>query len=97
MNELQTFTSNEFGAVRSMLIDDVPWFVGRDVATALGYKDTINALKSHVADEDKMGWQNTTSSAAYGVAKHHLICGIWGGESPPHTGQQETRAVSCLD
>ncbi len=32
MNELQTFANNEFGAVRSMMIDDVPRFVGRDVA-----------------------------------------------------------------
>lgn len=83
MNELQTFTSNEFGAVRSMMIDSVPWFVGRDVATALGYKDTINALKSHVADEDKMGWQNTTSSAAYGVANHHPILDSKGREQFP--------------
>ena len=36
MNELQTFASNEFGAVRSMMIGDVPRFVGRDVAVALG-------------------------------------------------------------
>lgn len=53
MNELQTFASNEFGAVRSMLIDEVPWFVGRDVATALGYAKPENALSAHVDNEDK--------------------------------------------
>ena len=39
MNELQTFANNEFGAVRSMMIGDVPRFVGRDVAVALGYSN----------------------------------------------------------
>lgn len=53
MNELQTFASNEFGAVRSMMIDDIPWFVGRDVATALGYAKPENAIGAHVEDEDK--------------------------------------------
>lgn len=53
MNELQVFSNPEFGAVRSMLIEDAPWFVGRDVATALEYKDTAKALKAHVDDEDK--------------------------------------------
>lgn len=54
MNELQTFASNEFGAVRSMMIDDVPWFVGRDVATALGYAKPENALGSHVETDDTL-------------------------------------------
>lgn len=54
MNELQTFTSNEFGAVRSMVIDGVPWFVGRDVATALGYAKPENALGSHVETDDTL-------------------------------------------
>ena len=34
--------------------------MGKDVAVALGYKDTVNALKAHVDEEDKMGWQITT-------------------------------------
>lgn len=54
MNELQTFTNEEFGAVRSMMIDDVPWFVGRDVATALGYAKPENALGSHVETDDTL-------------------------------------------
>lgn len=40
--------------------DGEPWFVGKDVALALGYKDTVNALKSHVDEDDKAGWQITT-------------------------------------
>lgn len=53
MNELQTFTSNEFGAVRSMMIDDVPWFVGADAAKALKYNRPADAIADHVDDEDK--------------------------------------------
>ena len=41
---------------------DEPYFVGKDVAEILGYKDTVNALKAHVDEEDKTGWQITTPS-----------------------------------
>lgn len=54
MNELQVFNNPEFGQVRSMLIDDAPWFVGRDVADALGYADTDQAVRKHVDIEDKL-------------------------------------------
>lgn len=53
MNELQVFTNPEFGAVRTMLIDDEPWAVGKDVATALGYKNPQKAVRDHVDDEDR--------------------------------------------
>lgn len=60
MTDLQIFNSPEFGAIRTIEKDGEPWFVGKDVAVALGYKDTVNALKSHVDTEDKGGWQITT-------------------------------------
>lgn len=53
MNELQIFNNPDFGQVRMVMIEDTPYFVGRDVAEALGYKDTVNAIKSHVDDEDR--------------------------------------------
>lgn len=53
MNNLQIFESEEFGEVRTVTIDDEPWFVGKDVAAALGYSNTKDALISHVLDEDK--------------------------------------------
>lgn len=56
MNELQVFNSPEFGDIRTVEIDGKPYFVGADVAKALGYKDTVNALKQHCR----------------GVVKHHL-------------------------
>lgn len=60
MSDIKIYENSEFGEVRVKLIGGEPWFVGKDVATALGYKDTVNALKSHVDDEDKAGWQITT-------------------------------------
>lgn len=60
MNDIEIFKNNEFGEIRTTIIDGEPWFVGKDVALSLGYKDTVNALKSHVDEEDKAGWQITT-------------------------------------
>lgn len=61
MNELQIFKNPEFGQIRSLMIEGEPWFVGKDVAGALGYKDHTNALKRHVDDEDKIReWQIAT-------------------------------------
>lgn len=61
MNNLQIFKNPEFGKMRTVIVKGEPYFVGKDVATVLGYKDTVNALKSHVDDDDKLGWQFTTS------------------------------------
>lgn len=55
MNQLKVFKNPEFGMVRSMFIDGEPWFVGKDVAEALGYKNTKDALGRHVDSEDKRG------------------------------------------
>ena len=54
MNELKVFENAEFGSVRTVMIGDVPHFVGKDVAAVLGYKDTSDALKRHVDEEDKL-------------------------------------------
>lgn len=62
MNELQTFTNEKFGSVRTVNIDDEPYFVGKDVAQILGYKDTTNAMKAHVDQDDSRGWQINTPS-----------------------------------
>ena len=54
MQRIQIFNNPEFGEIRAITIDGEPWFVGKDVAMALGYKDTSDALKRHVAEEDKL-------------------------------------------
>lgn len=53
MNNLQIFLNPEFGQVRTVEIDGQPWLVGKDVATALGYKNPQRAIRDHVEDEDK--------------------------------------------
>ena len=53
MNELQIFNSEEFGKIRTVTINDEPWFVGKDVATALGYSNSRDAISKHVFDDDK--------------------------------------------
>lgn len=70
MNELQIFQNPEFGTVRTAEMNGEPWLVGKDVAEALGYKDTVNALKSHVDDEDKARWQITTQ---FGIKETTII------------------------
>lgn len=53
MNEVQIFNNEEFGRVRTLVIDGEPWFVGKDVAEILGYSNTRKALADHVDEEDK--------------------------------------------
>lgn len=53
MTDLQIFNSPEFGQIRTIEKDGEPWFVGKDVAAALGYSNTKDAILSHVDDEDK--------------------------------------------
>ena len=54
MNELQVFNNAEFGSVRITVIDGEPFLVDKDVAEILGYRDTSDALKRHVDEEDKL-------------------------------------------
>lgn len=50
---MRIFDNPDFGEVRTIVIDDEPWFVGRDVASILGYKYPANAIQDHVDEEDK--------------------------------------------
>lgn len=53
MNDIQIFNNPEFGEIRTVVIGNEPWFVGKDVAAALGYADTAKAIKTHIDGEDK--------------------------------------------
>lgn len=53
-NEIQIFENPEFGTVRTVMVDGEPWFVGKDVAEVMGYRNTRKALTDHVDDEDKL-------------------------------------------
>lgn len=64
MIQIKLFESEEFGNIRTATIDGVPWFVGADVAIALGYINPRDALAKHVDAEDR------------GVAKCDTLGGI---------------------
>ena len=53
--EIQIFKNDRFGEVRTMVINGEPWFVGKDVASVLGYRLARKALYDHVEDDDKKG------------------------------------------
>lgn len=61
MKALRIFENETFGKVRTAVIDNEPWFVGKDVAEALGYADTSDAMKRHVDNEDKLTRRFTDS------------------------------------
>ena len=53
-NKIEIFKNEEFGQVRTMLINNEPYFVGKDVAEILGYSNSSKAVSTHVDDEDKI-------------------------------------------
>ena len=52
-SELKVFENPTFGRVRTVEVDNEPWFVGKDVAEALGYSNPQKAIRDHVDEEDK--------------------------------------------
>lgn len=53
MNEIKIFNNPSFGKVRVLELSGEPWFVGKDVALALGYSNASKAIIAHVDDDDK--------------------------------------------
>ena len=62
MNELKIFKNTEFGQIRTAEIDGMPYFVALDIATALGYGNTRDAVLKHVDEEDKITSQIATET-----------------------------------
>ncbi len=52
-NKIKIFESEEFGKIRTVIINDEPWFIGKDAAKILGYAKPRNAIAAHVDYEDK--------------------------------------------
>ena len=65
MNELTIFKNEQFGEIRTIVKNDEIWFVGKDVATALGYSNPSNAVVTHVDDDDKTTYLNQVSGSNY--------------------------------
>lgn len=86
---LQIFNNPAFGSVRVVEIEDQPWFVGKDVAEALGYSNTGKAIITHVDEEDKQilnshfgNLENTPNRGMYfinesGLYNHDEWYSIW--------------------
>lgn len=68
MNELQIFQNEEFGTIRTVTIDNEPWFVGKDVAGILGYANQNEAIQDHVDEDDKLN-SKTLSSQDLGLGQ----------------------------
>jgi prophage antirepressor-like protein len=54
MNELKIFDNEEFGKIRTVTIDNEPWFVGKDVADNLGYQNGSRDINRHVSEDDRI-------------------------------------------
>jgi prophage antirepressor-like protein len=61
-NNTAIFINDEFGSLRSVLIDGIPYFVGKDVAEILGYRNTKDAILVHVDEEDKRVFQKSENT-----------------------------------
>lgn len=53
-DEIQTYNNPAFGEIRTVTIYDEPWFVGKDVAQVLGYAKPLNAIATHVEEDDSL-------------------------------------------
>ena len=73
MNELTIFENPEFGIIRTLTINNEVWFVGKDVATALGYSNTKDALAKHVDPEDKRQDDGVANRDPMGREQHPTI------------------------
>lgn len=54
MSNLQIFNNEEFGTIRTLVINNETWFVGKDIADVLEYTNTAKAIRDHIDDEDKL-------------------------------------------
>lgn len=61
MNQLTIFNNEEFGTIRAIEKDGEPWFVGKEIADILGYKNGSRDINSHVEEEDRLKYQIGTS------------------------------------
>lgn len=81
MQELKIFNNEEFGQVRTVMINNEPWFIGKDIANILGYQNGSRDINRHVDAEDKTnvvfydGNQNRTMIGVNESGLYSLIFG----------------------
>lgn len=66
-NGLKVFTNDQFGSVRTVMIDGTPYFVGKDVAEILGYSNPQKAIRDHVDEEDRTVNDSFTVNGTHGL------------------------------
>ncbi len=62
MSEIQIYSNPFFGQIRTVSINDEPWFVGKNVAEVLGYQNGSRDINRHVDEEDRRGYRIGTTS-----------------------------------
>lgn len=67
MNDIQIFNNPNFGEIRTVILNGEPWFVGNDIAKALGYAKPQNAISTHCRHALKQGIGVQTGSKADGT------------------------------
>lgn len=67
MTNLEVFKNEEFGEVRTVLINNEPYFVGKDVVLILGYTNPQKALRDHIDEEDKTRNESFTVNGTQGI------------------------------
>lgn len=73
MTELQIFKNPDFGEIRTIEREGEPWFVGKDVAAALGYSNTKDALSRHIDAEDKYQGKGVAFPDPHGILQYPTI------------------------
>lgn len=73
MNDLTVFKNESFGEIRTLVINEEPWFVGKDIAIALGYSNSKKALSDHVDVEDKQQGDGVTIRDPIGREQHPTV------------------------
>lgn len=67
MNEVKIFNNSDFGSVRSIIIDNEPYFVAKDIAEILGYTNPQKAVRDHVDEDDKRVNESFTVKGTQGI------------------------------
>lgn len=92
MNDLTVFNNERFGKIRTVVLDGVIWFVGKDIAEALGYSNPSEALADYVEEKDKGG----TKCYTPGGAQEMTIINESGVYSLVFASTTNSRSIPCV-
>ena len=67
-NNIKVFENSEFGKVRTVILNDEPWCIGKDVTDILGYQNGSRDINRHVDEDDRQNYQNGTFESNRGMA-----------------------------